>query len=76
MVKKVVIPIHNLDLLEKNSKKERDVSIYTNLQYLNEGDTDVIFHMSISIFDISHDEITQFSTELYSCWATSNNNTM
>lgn len=67
---KAVTHFHKLACLGIKEKKKE----YQQIQYLNESDTDIIFYMSVPIFDISHDKITQFATELHSCRATSNNN--
>lgn len=44
--------------------------------YLNESDFDIVFDVSILIMNISHDKITQFTTEFNSSWTTSNDNTV
>lgn len=50
--------------------------IMKSSQYLNEGNFDITFDVSILLLDIFHDEITQFTTKLYPCWATTNDNTV
>lgn len=56
---------YRLSYMEVNSAK-----------YLNECDVNVIFDMNIVLLNMSHDEITQFTTKFHSCRATSNNYTV
>lgn len=45
-------------------------------KYLNQCNANVIFDMSIALMNIPRDEITQFTTKLHSCRASSNNYTV
>lgn len=50
--------------------------IQVMMVYLYEGDPDVILCMRVPLANISHDKITQFTTELNSSRATANHNTV